>query len=63
MTTDNTAITIAIGRFAIDIPLSMKSAARSASIRDCELREIVWLPGVDSAAARISAWEKRLTEI
>ena len=63
MTTDNTAITIPIGRFTMDIPLNMKAAARSASIRDCELREIVWPTGIDSAATRISAWEKRLTEI
>ena len=63
MTMNDPVMTYSIGRFSISVPLSMKQAARTASLRHRELRETVWQAGIAPEAARKAIWEKRIAEI
>ena len=63
MTTDNTAITIPIGRFTMDIPLNMKRAAQTASVRYADVVEVIWPQGGNVEQHRKTTWDARVDQI
>ena len=52
-----------IGRFRIQVPLSLKVANRSTTFRSTEITEQTWLEGVDHQKARQVSWDNRLAQI
>ncbi len=55
-------ITYGVGRFVIDIPVSMQYRGGSYRMRNRQIREIIWPDGDPQLAAK-AAWEKRFEEI
>ncbi len=55
-------VTYGVGRFVIDIPISMRYSGGTYPMRYCDLKEVIW-PDSGREKAVEAEWRKRLNEI
>jgi hypothetical protein len=60
---DITMKTYPMGRFSIDVPITMKQAIQDQRIRSCDVTEFVWPTGKNKDQVRDEVFQSRLAEI